>query len=96
MAFAIPFYYSLSLKSAPRFRIGSTFFFEKKVAKKQKSLQDLSGLSLLLHTKTSRASPSGNFAPAKFTRNHGAFLLFANFSLSAKWCIPIIKNCSRL
>ena len=33
-------------------------FIEKKVAKKQKSLQDLSALSLLLLAKTSFASPS--------------------------------------
>ena len=48
-------------------------------------------MSLLLCSKTSCASPSGNFAPAKFTRNHSAFSPFADFSLSAKWCASIIK-----
>jgi len=69
----------------------STFFFEKKVAKKQKSSQDLSAPSVLLFAKTSCAFPSGNFAKAKFTRNNGAFLRFADFLWSANWCTHIIQ-----
>ena len=29
---------------------------------------------------------------AKFTRNRGASARFADFSLFAKWCVPIIKS----
>ena len=47
-------------------------------------------MSYELFSKTSCASPSSIFAEAKITRNRDAFLRFADFSLSAKWCARII------
>jgi hypothetical protein len=59
----LPFYFleenlkKIFLAKACGFRYRSTFFFEKKVAKKQKSLQDLSALSVQVKTKRARLSP---------------------------------------
>jgi hypothetical protein len=62
--------------------------FKEKEAKRRKKRAVLSLQSLLPQAKTSCASPSGNFALAKFTRNHGAFLPFTDFLLSSKRCAP--------
>ena len=49
-------------------------------------------MSVLIYAKTSCASPSLIFTDVKITRNHGAFLLYTDSSLSAKLYEHIFKD----
>jgi hypothetical protein len=68
-------------KALRAFEMGSTFFFEKKVAKKQKSLQDLSALVTSAVNQNFLRLPEFDFCFAKITRNRGAFSQIADFHL---------------
>jgi hypothetical protein len=65
------------------FGLLSTFFFEKKVAKKQKTCRFIA-LSVLTQAESACTSPSLIFACGKNYSEPRRILRFADFSLSAK------------
>ena len=64
------------------------FLFERKSYKKKQKTCRFIALTVLLMLKLLSPPRVEILREAKFTRNHGEFSRFTDFSLSVKWCVP--------